>query len=877
MSSPKILSDNKTTIQELPRFTGTEIKSSTLFDLSSSQSNNSRKCNIDTLCQKEELYKAAAKRYKIDDIHTFDIFTGTDQGDYKPVVFESNPNRAYDLNSEIDADSNRIITKKELDNLENTLSMSSRYPCSLIPAYNWENESGTLESSNYIPVEHKITSFITTNANEERATYKFEYNNRVSNIVNLSRIKLPEFETVKGTFFYNVIGIVSIKTTLKDQKSGTIYLEARDPINQNTESGWFVVDSAVFKFINDSNKSSPGTYITLSGYISTNLETRLKLNLSPQGYSMNLANYRLNGGAFVTNYTNTFVGFAYLPTNNDSNYKIVDDNIYYQVNYDPPGGGIIVPWDRFEDKYLDAGSYIVLGSQGTSSESVPKYRHVRWKNVTTSSPEYNQTYTFGQELNLNPSLCRQSGTIYYLDLKAVYNEIFYDVIYQHGPYAKWEPIIDSKKSPGDYKLMGQVSPGYVTYGGEKYRHYGWKDVTFGSNGKIYNFGTTVVLSENTTRVDPTRPTEPTAYKQFVLEALYKKARYAIQYIPGEATDSESGSWSSFIDYGPDSSGYKEGSVQLLSKRPNITIGTTTKSHVGWKITVNNVAREYEPGQTIQINDDFVLPDDRKPEVSPWIIKATAIYKIPYKVILMPNGGRWTDNNSTSEKIINNPSNPYKAPLETSIKYGNVMNAAYWICKSSSDGTSFPYGARVDCGEAKYHGYTDPEIPTILDNDSTAAIAGSDQRKYVLKAAYANKYIPLSGKGYLIKQITLNNYQPHTGNWSASYAVPSGLLGGYNGQKIQITIHIYNMAQNNNGDNWAAAGPSAIGLNGVMRPTGYSYFYINPNTNSWAGGGGWTETITRADDGKYYMWVNARAFDSHIQIYIKDITLIAPSV
>ena len=243
---------------------------------------------------------SAKIRYNTDNLELF-LNYNQQSTDSRPVVFEHYP-FVDNTESNVSSYTNELLTRKNLTNFETYYSKTSWNPKYGILAYNWENEyttNGTTNPSTTLITNFK--NFITKSENCARATYKFPYNSNVTDPISLSGFG----ENL--VVFYTVAGIVSVKSTIKDQKSGTIYLEARE----NSEKEWITIDSAVFKFANDSN--SPGTYITLNGYLSTNFETRLRLNLHPQGYSMNLSEFRQSKYALTNHYVNTFVGFGYCP------------------------------------------------------------------------------------------------------------------------------------------------------------------------------------------------------------------------------------------------------------------------------------------------------------------------------------------------------------------------------------------------------------------------------------------------------------------------------------------------------------------------------------------------------------------------------------
>lgn len=252
------------------------------------------------------LTNAAANRYYTEEneLSAYDLnffngkedFTQDDQSK-KEAYFELYPivEEEHDVSTLV---SNQLLTKNNIEEFESYMAGLGASNAKLyIPVYNPENES---PDAAYID---QLSAFIPTTKNEARATYKFEYNSRESNEIDLSKITPGSNKIV----YYSVFGLVSIKSIIPDQKSGTIYLEARD----KDDNEWRTIDSVVFKFTNESN--SPGTYVSLSGYLSSNFKTRLKLNLHPQAYSMNIGTYRFFNDAFVNKYVNTFVGFAYYP------------------------------------------------------------------------------------------------------------------------------------------------------------------------------------------------------------------------------------------------------------------------------------------------------------------------------------------------------------------------------------------------------------------------------------------------------------------------------------------------------------------------------------------------------------------------------------
>ena len=248
----------------------------------------------------------------------------------KNVYFEEfpivdTPKDVYELSY------NQLLTKKNISEFQKYVISKQLANYASIPASNWENESENTHIKSFI-------NFISKTKHDARATYKIMFDDkeknpeRVSNIVSLSRIKNPDDKTksISAAVHYSVAGIVSVKSNLEDQRSGTIYLEAR---KTGSDDDWQTIDSAVFKFVSKKDWSdistTPGTYVTLSGYLYTDFETRLKINMHPHAYSMNLNDYRDADYALTNHYSNTFVGFIDIP-----NYKSDTEDIYFtNINY----------------------------------------------------------------------------------------------------------------------------------------------------------------------------------------------------------------------------------------------------------------------------------------------------------------------------------------------------------------------------------------------------------------------------------------------------------------------------------------------------------------------------------------------------------------
>ena len=304
--------------------------------------------------QNDIINKACAKRYWTEtnnlqhtDLRLFSAYAQDNTDHEKKVIFETHP--IVDANPPLknsEISTTQLLTKFDVEDFQSYLTKKHLNAYSCIPAYNWENEYNIDHmSGTKIPRYDDISSFndlLKKVKHDSRATYKFEYttlspekNNveRTTNIVPLNQFKYNDTD-ITAIVHYSVAGFVAVKSDLDDQRSGTIYLEARPAGNSKAE--WQTIDSAVFKFIKnkepkDNPKYSPGTYVTLSGFLSTEFETRLKLNLKSHGYSMNLYELRDKNQALTNHYVNTFIGFVHIPDaiSNPTNF-IYFTNINYQ-------------------------------------------------------------------------------------------------------------------------------------------------------------------------------------------------------------------------------------------------------------------------------------------------------------------------------------------------------------------------------------------------------------------------------------------------------------------------------------------------------------------------------------------------------------------
>lgn len=358
--------NDKTRIQDLDLCTS--IDNGFNIEVSTKDSNlkYTKKYNINSNLKgtnqdaENNLSKAVTKRYKTNDndliSNDLQLFVSYEQSDssLKELYFENHP-IVDNLNTNNMLSNDQLITKSNVNEFEAYLSNKNLLQYSCIPVFNWENEWPKLNKDNineciqdtisgkptFTVIETDFKNFLTNNENVARATYKFLYTTTSSNKRNLERITnivpLNNFNTtgaspISGVVHLSIAGVVSVKTDLPNQNSGTIYLEARKA-NKNTindDNQWQTIDSAVFKFLN-SNKS-PGTFITLNGYLTTEFETRLKLNLKSQGYSMNIFEFRENYSMPVTPYVNTFIGIVHI-----SNVRSTEQNkIYFSnINYQP--------------------------------------------------------------------------------------------------------------------------------------------------------------------------------------------------------------------------------------------------------------------------------------------------------------------------------------------------------------------------------------------------------------------------------------------------------------------------------------------------------------------------------------------------------------
>ena len=285
---------------------------------------------------------AAARRYHTDanelSAADLNLFAKYEQDEVpgralqKNVYFEKfpivdSPKNVYELAKD------QLLTKQNIPEFQDYVINKQLTNYASIPANNWENESESTHVKSFL-------NFISKTKHDARATYKIMFDDkeknpeRVSNIVTLSKLKEDpnnNEKSISAAVHYSVAGVVSVKSNLKEQRSGTIYLEAR---KTGSKDDWQTIDSAVFKFVSKSDwsdiSSRPGTYVTLSGYLYTDFETRLKINLHPHAYSMNLNDYRDTDFALTNHYSNTFIGFIDIPNSKSD----TESNIYFtNINY----------------------------------------------------------------------------------------------------------------------------------------------------------------------------------------------------------------------------------------------------------------------------------------------------------------------------------------------------------------------------------------------------------------------------------------------------------------------------------------------------------------------------------------------------------------
>lgn len=253
------------------------------------------------------LDNSAAKRYhtKANELsaHDLKLFSDYSQQGTKNTYFNDHPYVVNDHN--INAlFYDQLLTRNNLEEAERYFVHRYLNSKTEICSFNWETDRDYIRGSNW-KLRHDVNGLnelLDLDKWDSQATYKFEWGNdkRTTNIVDLN---------INSSYYYSVIGIVSVKTILPDQKSGTIYLEAKPRELEDIDDNWIVIDSAVFKFDQDNKKV--GTYVALSGYMSHGYVTRLKLNLHPNAYSMNNWKYRENG-SISNHYSNTFIGNAYI-------------------------------------------------------------------------------------------------------------------------------------------------------------------------------------------------------------------------------------------------------------------------------------------------------------------------------------------------------------------------------------------------------------------------------------------------------------------------------------------------------------------------------------------------------------------------------------
>lgn len=252
------------------------------------------------------LDESVAKRYhtKANELSAEDlrIFSEYSQQGRKNTYFIDHPYVVNDIGiASLEYD--QLLTKNNLEEAERYFTNRFLNSKSSLKTFNWETDKESVENDGLMTQEISgIDEMLELDKWDSQATYKFEWGNdrRTTNIVDLN---------LNAAYYYSVIGIVSVKSIIPEQKSGTIYLEAKSREQSDADDNWIVVDSAVFKFDKD-NKNS-GTYVTLHGYMSPKYVTRLRLNLHPNAYSMNVWEYR-EQGSIANHYSNTFVGTAYI-------------------------------------------------------------------------------------------------------------------------------------------------------------------------------------------------------------------------------------------------------------------------------------------------------------------------------------------------------------------------------------------------------------------------------------------------------------------------------------------------------------------------------------------------------------------------------------
>lgn len=338
MDENSIKYDNKIRIIDLPLIEITGNGENQYIDASKFYSNgteiSSFNLNISHLsAQNLLLNNAAAKKYRTEENelkgHDLELFSEYEQN------AESTKNTYFEYHPFVDSivpndrlQPDQLLTLSNVAEFDNYMSLKKLQPYACIPSFNYETDR-TDTGIDYRITSNNFKQFITSTTEHASATYKFEYTlpypenrntERVTNVVPLNIFKYNNDEIV-SIVHYTVAGIVAIKSNVSTLRSGTIYLEARKAGSTNDDD-WQVIDSAVFKFL--PNGISPGTYITLTGFLSTEFETRLKLNLKSKGYSMNLSDFRQPEYALTNHNVNTFIGFAHIP-----NMTSTDENMIY--------------------------------------------------------------------------------------------------------------------------------------------------------------------------------------------------------------------------------------------------------------------------------------------------------------------------------------------------------------------------------------------------------------------------------------------------------------------------------------------------------------------------------------------------------------------
>ena len=438
--------ENKIRIQDLPLVSqlSDSLLNKSYIDVSIGDSSGKYRLSV-FKGKNDQLATAAANRYKTednelskDDIKLFSQYTqGGDLVNGKDLYFEKHPIVDTLTENNMLQDS-QLLTKANIEEFESYLSNKKQVQKSFIPLFNWENEWPLLNKDNVdesiqdtvsgTPYWQKSNSyenlnfkdFLTNSKYEAKATYKFLYSTsspnernpeRVTNIIPLNKFK-DNGEEITAVVHLSIAGFVSVKTDLPNQESGTIYLEARraDKNTIGADNPWQTIDSAVFKFYNPkSDKKSPGTFITLNGYLTTEFETRLKLNLKSNAYSMNMFESREETLTPITHFVNTFIGIVHIP-----NVRSTPTNAIYftNINYQPylkDNDGLVViskvpPQDLASE--TDVNYIIDLFKNGQSSTVS---NNIKYLKVNSSGMEGIKT---NEEFEINGLRLSPTGKIY---------------------------------------------------------------------------------------------------------------------------------------------------------------------------------------------------------------------------------------------------------------------------------------------------------------------------------------------------------------------------------------------------------------------------------------------------------------------------------